>query len=69
VKEADGVGDGVLDQHALAQHDLDLGHALLGALEAHGPSQLLGLAPGEAGHGHGHAQQLLLEQGHPEGPG
>ena len=37
------------------------------ALEAHGPPQLLGLAAGKAGRGHGHAQELLLEKRHAEG--
>ena len=53
--------------HARAQPALDVPHALLRALEAHGPAQLLGLAAREAGHGHGHAQELLLEERHPQG--
>ena len=50
--------------HARAQLDFDFAHALFRALEAHGAAQLLGLAAGEAGRDHGHAQQLLLEQRH-----
>ena len=36
------------------------------ALEAHRAAQLLGLAAGEAGGGHRHAQELLLEERHAE---
>ena len=53
--------------HARSQACLDGLHPLLRALEAHGPAQLLGLATGEAAHGHRHPQELLLEQRHPEG--
>ena len=54
--------------HSRAQLGLDLGHAFLGALEAHGATQLLGLASGETGDGHGHAQKLFLEQRHAQRP-
>ena len=53
-------------RHALAQLHFDLLHALLGALEAHRAAQVFGLAAGEAGHHHRHAQQLFLEQRHAE---
>ncbi len=53
-------------RHPLAQLHLDLLHPLLGALEAHRAAQLLGLAAGEAGGHHRHAQQLLLEERHAE---
>ena len=51
-------------RHAVAQQPLELLHALLGSLEAHRAPQILGLPAGEAGHGHRHAQQLLLEERH-----
>ena len=38
----------------------------LAALEAEGAAQLLGLAAGEAGGDHRHAQELLLEERHAE---
>ena len=57
--------DAVL-RHAVAQPPLDLLHALDRALEAHGAPQLLGLAAGEVGHHHRHAQDLLLEDRHAE---
>ena len=50
--------------HARAQLHFDIRHALFGALEAHGAAQLFGLAAGESGGDHGHAQQLLLKQRH-----
>ncbi len=43
---------------------LDLPHACLRALEPHRPAQLLGLAAGEPGRHHRHAQQLFLEEWH-----
>src|SRR5262245_66384350 len=52
--------------HPRAQLDLALLHAPLAALEAEGAAQLLGLAPAEAGRHHRHAQELLLEERHPE---
>ena len=52
--------------HAGAQAAFDILHALLRALEAEGAAQFLGLAAGEAGGDHGHAQQLLLEERHAE---
>ncbi len=55
--------------HAGAQPLLDRHHPLAGALEAHRPPQLLGLAAGEARRRHRHPQQLLLEQRHAEGAG
>ena len=60
-------GDAVA-RHAGAQLDFDIRHALFGALEAHGAAQLLGLAAGEAGGDHRHAQQLLLKQRHAQRP-
>ncbi len=69
----DGADDGVrvlahdpVALHALPKPALDVLHALLRALEAHGAPQLLGFAAGEAGHGHGDPQELLLEERHPE---
>ena len=53
-------GDAIA-RHAGAQFHFDIGHALFGALEAHGAAQLLGLAARESGGDHGHAQQLLLK--------
>ena len=53
-------------RHPAAQPSLDSLHALPGALEAHRPPQLLGLAAREAGRGHGDPQELLLEERHPE---
>ena len=44
-------------------------HALDRALEAHRAAQLLGLAAGEAGDRHRHAQELLLEERHAERAG
>ena len=55
-------------RHAAAQPALDLLHALLGALEPHRPAQLFGLAAGEPGRHHRHAQQLFLEERHPQRP-
>ena len=54
--------------HARAQLHFDIRHALFRALEAHGAAQLLGLAAGESGRDHGHAQQLLLKQRHAQRP-
>ena len=68
----DLLGRGRLDplpRHARAQLRLHLAHARLAALEAEGAAQLLGLGPGESRRHHGHAQQLLLEQRHPERAG
>ena len=62
----DGAGDAALT-HAAAQALLDHRHPLPRAFEAHRPPQLLGLAAGEAGSLHGHAQELLLKQRHAEG--
>ena len=50
--------------HAGAQLHFDIRHALFGALEAHGAAQFFGLAAGESGRDHRHAQQLLLKQRH-----
>src|ERR1019366_3450476 len=52
--------------HARAQLDLDIAHAHLAALEAEGAPQFLSFATAEAGGNHGHAQQLLLKERHPQ---
>ncbi len=54
--------------HPSPELSLDVPHALLRALEAHGPAQFLGLAAREAGHGHGHAEELLLEERNTQRP-
>ena len=52
--------------HAAAQPALELLHPFLGALEPHRPAQFLGLAAGKPGRHHRHAQQLFLEERHPQ---
>ncbi len=55
-------------RHALPQFHLDVAHAQLAALEAHGAAQLLGFAAGKARGDHRHAQQLFLEERHAQSP-
>src|SRR5438445_13519004 len=72
-KSGDGADDGLvrlardpLLRHARPELLLHLVHGLLAPLEAEGAAQLFGLAPREARRGHGHAQELLLEERHAE---
>ena len=60
------VAGDALARHAVAQLHFDLLHPLLGSLEADRAAQLLGLAAGESGGDHRHAQQLFLKQRHAE---
>ena len=57
-----GCARDALARHAGAELRLDLVHGALGALEAEGAPQLLGLAAGEARRRHRHPQELLLEE-------
>ena len=72
-KERDALHDVVLRLgadavagHAGAQAAFQVLHALHRSAHAHGAAQLLGFGAGEAGDGHGHAQQLLLKERHAE---
>ena len=49
-------------RHTGAQFGLDLFHAGLRSLEAHGAAQFFRLAAGEVGRNHGQAKQLLLKK-------
>ena len=61
-----GLGADAVAGHAGAQAAFEILHALHGAAHAHGAAQLFGFSAGEAGDGHGHAQQLLLKERHAE---
>ena len=73
-KERDALHDVVLRLradavagHAGAQAAFEVFHALHGAPHADGAAQFFGFGAGEAGNGHGHAQQLLLKERNAEG--
>ena len=53
-------------RHAVEEPRPHLLHARRRALGRHGLAQLVGVGRAEAGDGHGHLHQLLLEQGHAE---
>ena len=60
---ADVLADAV-PRHALDELAADVRHALVGALVAHRPAQLVGLAGREARGADGHLHALLLEERH-----